>query len=123
MAKKYTFVVLTNATEGKDTEFNRWYNEQHIPDVLNVPGFVGAQRFKLSETQAGKTELTHKYLALYEIETDDLEGTLKDMRSRGGTPDMIMSDSIDLKAANARIFEPVAEKVMARDVAHPRRAA
>ncbi|HLW70136.1 MAG TPA: DUF4286 family protein [Candidatus Binataceae bacterium] len=120
---KYTFVVLTNATEGKETEFNRWYNEQHIPDVLNVPGFVCAQRFRLADTQGGKVDQSHKYLALYEIETDDLEATLKDLRSRGGTPDMIMSDAIDLKAANARIFAPVADKVMARDVARPRRAA
>jgi hypothetical protein len=123
MAKKYTFVVLTNATEGKEAEFNRWYNEQHIPDVLNVPGFVCAQRFRLADTQAGKPDQSHKYLALYEIETDDLEATLREMRARGGTADMIMSDAIDLKAANARIFEPVAEKVMARDVSRPRRAA
>jgi hypothetical protein len=122
--KKYTFVVLTNPTPGKDQEFNRWYNEQHIPDVLNASGFVCAQRFKLAETQmAPKIDKTHQYLALYEIETDDLAGSLKDLASRGGTPDMIMSDAIDLKAANARIFEPVAEKVQASAVARPRRAA
>jgi hypothetical protein len=124
MAKKYTFVVLTNPTPGKDAEFNRWYNEQHIPDVLNAAGFVCAQRFRLAETQNGpKTDQTHKYLALYEIETDDLPASLKDLASRGGTPDMIMSDAIDLKGANARIFEPVAEKVYAKDVARPRHAA
>jgi hypothetical protein len=124
MAKKYTFVVLTNPTPGKDVEFNRWYNEQHIPDVLNAAGFVCAQRFRLSETQnSPKTDQTYKYLALYEIETDDLAASLKDLASRGGTPDMIMSDAIDLKSANARIFEPVADKVMAQDVARPRRAA
>jgi len=122
--KKYTFVVLTNPTPGKDAEFNRWYNEQHIPDVLNAAGFVAAQRFKLAETQmAPKLDQTHQYLALYEIETDDLAGSLKDLASRGGTPDMIMSDAIDLKAANARIFEPVAEKVQASAVVRPRRAA
>ena len=42
---KYTFVVLTNPTSGKEAEYNKWYNDQHIPDVLNVPGFVAAQRF------------------------------------------------------------------------------
>lgn len=121
---KYTFVVLTNATAGKDAEFNRWYNEQHIPDVLNVPGFVCAQRFQLSDTQMpGNTNKGHKYLALYEIETDDLEGALKNLRSRTGTADMIMSDAIDLTSADARIFAPVAEKVQAREVARPRRAA
>ncbi len=81
--KKYTFVVLTNPTPGKDAEFNRWYNEQHIPDVLNAAGFVAAQRFKLAETQmAPKLDQTHQYLALYEIETDDLAGSLKDLASR-----------------------------------------
>lgn len=124
MAKKYTFVVLTNPTPGKDAEFNRWYNEQHIPDVLNAAGFVRAQRFRLSETQNGpKVDQTHRYLALYEIETDDLAASLKDLQSRIGTPEMVMSDAIDLTSANGRIFEPVAEMVHAKDVARPRRAA
>jgi hypothetical protein len=36
---------------------------------------------------------------------------------------MVMSDAIDLNNASAFIFTPVAEKVMAKDVARPRRAA
>lgn len=120
---KYTFVVLTNPTAGKDAEFNEWYNKQHIPDVLNVPGFVCAQRFRLADTQMGGAESKHKYLALYEIETDDVAKALKDLQSRIGTDDMIMSDAIDMKEVSAFIFTPVAEKVMAKDVARPRRAA
>jgi len=33
-------VVMTNPTTGKEAGFNEWYNTHHIPDVLNVPGFV-----------------------------------------------------------------------------------
>jgi hypothetical protein len=120
---KYTFVVMTNSTAGKDAEFNEWYNKQHIPDVLNVPGFVCAQRFKLADAQMSRDTGKHKYLALYEIETDDLPGVLKEMRARGGTDDMIMSDAIDIKDVGAFIFTPVAEKVTAKEVARPRRAA
>ncbi|HKV55364.1 MAG TPA: hypothetical protein VJN94_12070 [Candidatus Binataceae bacterium] len=120
---KYTFVVLTNATAGKDDEFNQWYNGQHIPDVLSVPGFVCAQRFRLAETQMGDKNKPHKYLALYEIETNDLPAVLKEMQARGGTADMVMSDAIDMKSVAAYIFTPAAEKVMSKDVAHPRRAA
>ena len=117
-------MVLTNPTPGKDAEYNRWYNDVHIPDVLNASGFVRAQRFKMAETQANpKADKTYQYLALYEIETDDIAASLKDLQSRGGTPDMIMSDAIDLKSANARIFEPVAAMVAASAVARPRRAA
>ena len=119
---KYTFVVLTNPTSGKEAEYNKWYNEQHIPDVLNVPGFVAAQRFRLADAQMGDTN-PHRYLALYEIETDDLAGALKELKARAGTADMVISDAIDLKGVGAHIFTPVAEKVQAKDVLRPRRAA
>lgn len=121
---KYTFVVLTNATVGKEDDFNEWYNKHHIPDVLNVPGFVSGQRFRLAETQmGGESSKSYKYLALYEIETDDLAGTLKELRARGGTADMVLSDAIDMKNVGSFIFTPIAQKVMASDVRRPRRAA
>ncbi len=121
---KYTFVVMTNPNEGKEAEFNEWYNRHHIPDVLNVPGFVCAQRFRIADTQmGGEASKAYKYLALYEIETDDLAGVLKDLRARGGTPEIVPSDAIDMKNVGTFIFTPVAEKVMAKDVRRPRRAA
>ena len=119
---KYTFVVLTNPTSGKEAEYNEWYNKQHIPDVLNVPGFVAAQRFRLADSQMGDKN-PYRYLALYEIETDDLAAALKELKARGGSDDMIMSDALDMKNLGAYIFTPVAEKVQAKDVLRPRRAA
>lgn len=121
---KYTFVVMTNPVEGKESEFNEWYNQQHIPDVLNVPGFVSGHRFRIADVQmGGEASKTFKYLALYEIETDDLAGVMKEMRARGGTPEIVASDAIDMKKVGTYIFTPVAEKVMAKDVRRPRRAA
>jgi hypothetical protein len=119
---KYTFVVLTNPTPGKEAEYNKWYNEQHIPDVLNVPGFVAAQRFRLADAQMGDKN-PHRYLALYEIETDDLPTALKELKARSGSAEMVMSDAIDLKDVGAFVFAPVAEKVQAKDVQRSRRAA
>ena len=121
---KYTFVVLTNPTAGQEAGFNEWYNTNHIPDVLNVPGFVSEHRFRLADTQFGGASSTaYKYLALYEIETDDLAGTLNELRKRGGTADIVPSDAIDMKNVGSFIFTPIAEKVMAKDVKRPRRAA
>jgi hypothetical protein len=121
---KYTFIVMTNPVAGKEAEYNDWYNKHHVPDVLNVPGFVCAQRFRLADTQFGReASREHKYLALYEIETDDLAGALKELRTRGGTPEIVSSDAIDVKNVATYIFTPVAEKVMASDVKRPRRAA
>ena len=39
---RYMFLGLTNATEGRDDEFNDWYDNRHLPDVLAVEGFVAA---------------------------------------------------------------------------------
>jgi hypothetical protein len=121
---KYTFVVMTNPTAGKEAEFNEWYNTHHIADVLNVPGFVSAQRFRLDDTQmGGEASKAYKYLALYEIETDDIAGVLKELRTRAGTPEIVPSDAIDMKNVATFMFTPIAEKVMAKDVRRPRRAA
>lgn len=120
---KYTFVVFTNPVEGKEAEFNEWYNKHHIPDVLNVPGFVSGQRFRLTDTQFGGDGGPRRYLALYEIETDDLAATLNELRKRGGTPEIVASDAIDMKNVATYIVTPVADKVMASDVKRPRRAA
>ena len=121
---KYTFIVFTNPVEGKESEYNDWYNRQHIPDVLNVPGFVSGQRFRLADTQMSRDGgRAHRYLAIYEIETDDLASTLKELRARGGIAEIVPSDAIDMKNVATHIFTPIAEKVLASEVRRPRRVA
>ena len=121
---KYTFVVMSNpTTPGQEAEYNEWYNKVHIADVLNVPGFVAAQRFKLADSQFADGKPQHRYLALYEIETDDIKASFKELEKRVGTADMFMTDAIDMKGLFAATFTPVAERVLAKDVHRPRRAA
>ena len=121
---KYTFLALTNPVEGKEAEFNEWYDKHHVPDVINVPGFVSGQRFKLAECQfGGEASKAYGYLALYEIETDDIASTIKELKARGGTADITPSDAIDGKRVATYMFTPIKEKVMAKDVKRPRRAA
>ena len=88
-----------------------------------MPGFVAAKRFKLADAQFPGSTQGHRYLALYEIETEDPMGSLKELEKRVGTADMIMSDGIDMKGISIGLFKPVAERVLAKDVQRPRRAA
>ena len=72
------FLVLTNPIEGKDGEFNEWYDDQHVPEVLDVPGVVAAQRYDLSEIKVPEDEElpaqlpppTHRYLVIYELDRE-----------------------------------------------------
>src|SRR5664280_2187308 len=107
---RHTFVVFTNAVEGQEDEYNDWYNDQHLPDVLNVEGFVAAQRFRLSDTDAGQ-EFPHRYLALYEVETDDLDKVTLALSEAGDSGVMMISEALDRPGAIAKFFTPITDRV------------
>lgn len=102
----HVFVVFTNPVEGKETTYNDWYDNRHLPDVLDVPGFVSAQRLRLSDTQRAAGPFPWRYLALYEIETDDLAGTLATLGARSGTSAMVLSDAL-AEQRQAWVFDPI----------------
>jgi len=102
--KKFTWVVFTNCDENHEDEFNDWYDRVHLPDVLRVPGVVGARRSVLSDLQMSMDEdgdlfLTnsktigaiHQYLAIYEIQSEDVISVLDEIRLRSQTELMPIS--------------------------------
>ena len=56
-------VVMMEVDPEHEEEFNRWYDEEHLPERLEIPGYVSARRFKLEE---GNGVL--KYLCIWELE-------------------------------------------------------
>jgi hypothetical protein len=36
------YLVFSNPVEGREDEYNAWYDEVHLPDVQRIPGVVGA---------------------------------------------------------------------------------
>ena len=91
---KYTLVVLSNVTPGHDEdEFNKWYTEQHLGDVVAIPGFTTAQRFKIvGEPVAGAP--IWNYYATYSVETDNPQAVIDEMMRRVGTELMPMSEGL-----------------------------
>ncbi len=110
---RYTFLVLTNAKAGQDDEFNDWYTNVHLGDLLKLEGFVAAQRFRIVEG-AHETSPPHRYMALYEIETDDLALAKKALSAAAESGEMFVSPSIETGTA-AWYFEPITERVTAID--------
>jgi len=98
---EYCFVVITDAVPGREDEFNAWYDGQHLADVLRIPGFVAARRFKLAQPQ---NNLPGRYLALYEIETDDPQAALAELTRRAGTESMVMTETLDTSKVSATLF-------------------
>src|SRR5437588_11667078 len=76
MAKSILMVTSRCTDPNREEEFNRWYDEQHLPDILTTPHFVAAQRYKLAG-RPSKMEPEARYLAIYEIDTDDTASAMK----------------------------------------------
>jgi hypothetical protein len=65
MAKKgrAIFLVYTDLVDPKyEEEFNAWYDTEHLPQILGLPGFLDGARY--SAVKGGP-----KYLAAYELES------------------------------------------------------
>jgi hypothetical protein len=54
-------MVWTDVDAEFEAEFNRWYDAEHIPRLLQVPGFLSAGRYSAVKGAP-------KYLAIYELE-------------------------------------------------------
>lgn len=105
--ERYSFVVLTNAVEGRDADFNAWYDDRHVPDILDLPGVVSAQRFVISDAE--RSAAPYRYLAIYEVETADLAQTVATLKAREGTEAMPVSDALK-PGLLAGFFKPITEK-------------
>ena len=81
-------LVFSHVPEGvTDEEFNTWY-DAHLPEILSIPGFVSAQRYRLEPVVRDSAEpVSYRYLAAYEIE-GDTQTLLEEMEKlRLGTVD------------------------------------
>jgi predicted metal-dependent HD superfamily phosphohydrolase len=105
----YRFRVLGNAESGGEDEFNHWYTNRHILDVLKVLGFVARQRFVLSEGPTVSLPTEWTYIAIYEADTDDIASTITELRRRSRADAMPVSDA--LPRSLSLMFSLVAERV------------
>ncbi len=63
---KYLFVVMMDIEPNKEEEFNEIYNNEHVPNMLEVPGMLSGARYRTSSDGAPR------YLALYGLESPDV---------------------------------------------------
>jgi len=91
--RQYKYLVYTNARDGRDAEFNAWYDDVHLAEVVAVPGFTGAERYAV-RPQPGEAPPAHRYLAIYDIETDDVAATLESLLKRGAEGGFRMTDAL-----------------------------
>jgi hypothetical protein len=71
---RYAMLVFANPVPGLENDFNDWYTTTHMGDLLQLPGWTGAQRFRIVSslnprpTRAG---YRHGYLIIWDQEGTD----------------------------------------------------
>lgn len=83
MPKGIMVVQAAPASPGLEDEFNDWYDNTDVPEICAVPGFVSARRYKVHGAAADGG--VPAYLAIYEIEADDLADPPAQWRARSAS--------------------------------------
>jgi hypothetical protein len=114
VSDRNVFMVFSNPVEGKEPEFNQWYEAVHVPQLLATPGFVSAQRFDVHERaadrEAGLPPPAHRYVAIYEIE-GDIDATMAAVGEAMLDGRLDMGDSLDRSTAAISFWTPHGPKV------------
>ena len=103
-SERQIIIALVNAVDGREDEFNDWYTNTHLPEVVVLPGFLSAQRFEVPQEIADQSQ--HRYATVYEI-----EGSALDARNRLFNSGLGMSSSIDIANMVFSPFMPLGEAI------------
>lgn len=114
------FVVLTNPIEGEDEAFNEWYDAQHLPEVLDVPGVIAAQRYDIAEVNVPDDEdlpaqlppPPHRYLVIYELDSDP-DVVMAEFLKRVVAGTLSLGKWLDLSTVSLTGWTPRGDRVVA----------
>jgi hypothetical protein len=76
------YVVRATLTAEREAAFNKWYNEEHLPQVLRYNGAVSGRRYR---KDVGEDR--YQYMAVYEFASEEVlqrflaSEALKDLRA------------------------------------------
>lgn len=84
-------LVLTDPVAGCEQEFNAWYESVHLPEILALPSFVSATRYRRNERPV--VTLSQSYLTIYRV-TDTLRAA-RELAKAVGRAEITMSPALD----------------------------
>jgi hypothetical protein len=108
---RYKMVVYSRPTPGREDEYNDWYQNVHLGELVALPGIVSARRFRHARNLVEGD--AYPYMSIYEIETDDIDAVLNDLRDTAGRGALTMSDALDLTDTSALVYEEFGAEVSA----------
>jgi hypothetical protein len=117
MADTFIQIVYSNPLRDRDDEFNEWYDNVHIPQLLAVPGMLSAQRYTLLDSEMyrapGGRAPEHRYAIIYEME-GDVDATMQRIQEAVAAGQIEMHDSLDMDSWRLAFWKPCGPKAKAK---------
>lgn len=89
-------LVGTNPVADHEDEYDEWYSNVHIPEILAIPGFESAQRFVLNPGRRQGELPPQRFFALYEF-SGDAELLRDTLRTASRANAITTSQAVDRK--------------------------
>lgn len=106
MSETASFVVLSNAADGRAADLRAWYEAVHLPEARAIPGIVSA-RLCEQRPVAGREPAAHAFMAVYELDGDPAAVWAEfDRRIAEGV--MAMTDALDPASLSFAVWAPCA---------------
>ena len=97
-----TILVVTMEVDPEDeAEFNKWYNEQHLPERMEIPGYISARRFRLEEGDGAL-----QYLCIWELEDGSPLESQMYQGAAGGPDGAVPTGQQDHQGAQTGVVSP-----------------
>ncbi len=100
MSHEFTLIVYTSPADGREDEYNTWYDDVHLGEFSALPGVIAGRRFKV-ESDEGKPT----YAAIYELSANPGE-VLAAMNAGIKDGTVHMTDAVDPASIRMQTLKP-----------------
>lgn len=107
------YLVFSNPVDGREDEFNEWYDNVHLKEILATPGMVSAQRYTLRQTEMDRelgTTPAHRYCVVYEMD-DDPDVVMGKIQAGVAAGEIHMHEALDLTTFSMSFWSPYGPKL------------
>lgn len=99
MSHEYTLIVYTSPADGREDDYNAWYDDIHLPEFSALPGVIAGRRFKVASD--GKP----RYAAIYELSAHP-DAVMAAMNEGVKNGTVRMSDAVDPASVSIQTLMP-----------------
>src|SRR5580704_2009579 len=99
MAKSMFMAWSSPVDEASEDEFNAWYDGTHVPQVrAAIPAITAVHRYRVADVPGVGAPSAHRYVAVYELDTDDVAGAMAALGAASADGRIEMTATMDVTA-------------------------